>query len=144
MLSTDGDLLGGVSRRSGAGTLYRRAPQVQGRSSGEPWLLWGVCPLLFIFWISRMVHGGRTRGEMQDDPLTWASCIYRTSRKVSAGHRSCSSCWRWWHERPAAGGLRLSLALRGLRRLWRHWANLWGGPGGGRRRALVAGLGRGP
>jgi 4-hydroxybenzoate polyprenyltransferase/phosphoserine phosphatase len=58
--------------------LYIDEPRVQ-EKFGEPWLLWGVCPLL-IFWISRMVMVA-ARGEMQDDPLTWA-LENRTSRKV--------------------------------------------------------------
>ena len=61
--------------------LYIDEPQVQ-EKFGEPWLLWGVCPLL-IFWISRMVMVA-ARGEMQDDPLTWA-LENRTSRKVMLG-----------------------------------------------------------
>jgi 4-hydroxybenzoate polyprenyltransferase/phosphoserine phosphatase len=61
--------------------LYIDEPQVQ-EKFGEPWLLWGACPLL-IFWISRMVMIA-ARGEMQDDPMTWA-LENRTSRKVMLG-----------------------------------------------------------
>ncbi|MBF9061353.1 UbiA family prenyltransferase [Rhodobacterales bacterium HKCCSP123] len=61
--------------------LYIDEPQVQ-EKFGEPWLLWGACPLL-IFWISRMVMIA-ARGEMRDDPLTWA-LENRTSRKVMLG-----------------------------------------------------------
>lgn len=60
--------------------LYIDEPVVQ-EKFGEPWMLWGVCPLL-IFWISRMVLVA-ARGEMQDDPLVWA-LDNRTSRKVMA------------------------------------------------------------
>jgi 4-hydroxybenzoate polyprenyltransferase/phosphoserine phosphatase len=61
--------------------LYIDEPVVQ-EKFGEPWLLWGACPLL-IFWISRMVMVA-ARGEMHDDPLTWA-LENRTSRKVMLG-----------------------------------------------------------
>lgn len=46
---------------------------------GQPWLLWGVCPLL-LFWISRLVLEAR-RGNMHDDPLVF-TIENRTSRMV--------------------------------------------------------------
>jgi 4-hydroxybenzoate polyprenyltransferase/phosphoglycolate phosphatase-like HAD superfamily hydrolase len=61
--------------------LYIDEPVVQDKF-GQPWLLWGVCPLL-IFWVSRMVMIA-ARGEMHDDPMTWA-LENRTSRKVMLG-----------------------------------------------------------
>jgi 4-hydroxybenzoate polyprenyltransferase/phosphoserine phosphatase len=61
--------------------LYIDEPVVQ-EKFGQPWLLWGVCPLL-IFWVSRMAMIA-ARGEMHDDPMAWA-LENRTSRKVMLG-----------------------------------------------------------
>ncbi len=58
--------------------LYVDEPETQAKF-GEPWLLWGICPLL-IFWISRMVLVA-DRGQMHDDPMVF-SITNPTSRLV--------------------------------------------------------------